>query len=326
MKRFCRLLTSVLIGALTVSSLGLVACVGPGKEGVLALPSAKIVAPAIAQSGILRVGVDSSHVPFAGSSDGQTIGIDVDVAAALAEELGLKLEVVDVKDQDVNVLLKDGTIDVTMGVQVGTALQTTFTEAQVGPYLIDGPAAFTISYSADPGAFDATQLNGARVAAQEGSLSAWQIDKDFGSENLQALSTLNSAFELLIDGGVSYVAADAIVGSFLAVNYADVNCVGLIADPTGIYMGVATGKAELATALTSALRTIRDNGSLQIIISKWLGSVSARTVSSDKAVVSLTGESPATASDDAAAGASTNAGDTAPAPETEAEAETTGEE
>jgi polar amino acid transport system substrate-binding protein len=299
MKRFRRLFASVLIGALMVSSLGLAGCIGPGKEGALVLPSAKITAPAISQSGVLRVGVDSSRVPFAGTSDGQIIGIDVDVAAALAEELGLQLQIIDIKGQDVSALLADGTLDVAMGVQTDPTLQTTFAGAQIGPYLIDGPAAFTVSYSVNTSDFDKNALNGARVAAQEGSLSAWQVDKDFGSENLQAFPALNSAFDELLSGGVSYVAADAIVGSFLAVKYADVNCVGLLAEPTGIYMGVSTDKAELATALTASLRNIRDNGTLQIIIAKWLGPISAQTVSSDKAIVSLTGAG--TADGDAAA-------------------------
>jgi hypothetical protein len=116
------------------------------------------------------------------------------------------------------------------------------------------------------------------------------VERDFGAENLQTVPTLAGAFDQLISGEVSYVTADAIVGSFLAIKYNDVNCVGLISDPIGIYMGVATDKVELATALTEALRTIRDNGTLQIIIAKWLGPVSAQTVSSSQAVTSVTGE------------------------------------
>jgi polar amino acid transport system substrate-binding protein len=292
MKRFRRLFAGALIGAVLVMSVGLSGCIGPGKEGALQLPAPKITSPQITQEGTLRVGVDSSHVPFAGSSDGQIIGIDVDIAAALAEELGLKLEIIDIQGQDISALLRDGTIDVAMGVQDSsstTATTQTFTEVQVGPYLIDGPAAFTVSYASDAVAFDTTQLTGARTAAQEGSLSAWQIGKDFGDANLQTYPTLNGAFDSLIAGETSYVAADAIVGSFLAVKYTDVNCVGLIANPLGVYMGVATDKTELATTLTDALRTIRDNGSLQIIIAKWLGPVSAQTVSSNQAIVSLTG-------------------------------------
>jgi polar amino acid transport system substrate-binding protein len=294
MKRFRRLFASVLVGVLTIMSLGLAGCIGPGKEGALTLPPAKVSSPVLAQDGVLRVGVDSSHVPFAGSSDGAIIGIDVDIAASLAEELGLRLVIVDVAGQDVNALLRDGTIDVVMGIQPATTSTTIpqFTEVQVGPYLIDGPAAFTVSYSTEAADFDKNQLGGARVSSQEGSLSAWQVEKDFGGANLETYPTLNRAYDDLVAGAISYVAADAIVGSFLAVKYADVSCVGLIADPTGVYMGVATDKTELATALTETLRTVRDNGTLQVIISKWLGPLSARTVSSDKAIVSLTGDSP----------------------------------
>ena len=46
--------------------------------------------------GTLRVGVDASNAPYAAQSQGSIVGIDVDTAAALADELGLKLELVDV--------------------------------------------------------------------------------------------------------------------------------------------------------------------------------------------------------------------------------------
>ena len=51
---------------------------------------------ALNSSGTLRVGVDASSAPYAAESSGQIVGIEVDVAAALADELGLKLELVDV--------------------------------------------------------------------------------------------------------------------------------------------------------------------------------------------------------------------------------------
>jgi polar amino acid transport system substrate-binding protein len=315
MKRRCRKFAGILIVALLSATLGLGGCIGPSKGGSLSLPSAKITQPAIIQSGVLRVGVDSSHVPFAGLSDGKVIGIDVDIAAALAEELGLRLEVVDIREQDINTLLQDGAVDVIMGIQeeaasataAATTTPVTFGGAEVGPYLVDAPAAFAPNYSGSTEGFTVDQLQGAIIGAQESSLSAWQVGQDFGDANLQTFPTLNAAFDALSSGQVSYVAADAIVGAFLAVKYDDVSCLGLLTDSQGVFMGVAADKTELATSLTEALRVVRDNGLLQVIIAKWLGPTSAETVASDKAIVSLTG------SDSAATGGTADAADGAAA-------------
>jgi polar amino acid transport system substrate-binding protein len=288
MKLRRRTLTGILSVVMAAALLGLTGCFGFGGQEELSLPTAKIKAPSIAQDGVLRVGVDPSHAPFAGRSGSDIIGIDVDVAAALAEQMGLELVLVDTSGQDVNALLQDAAVDMVMSIQGDSATSTTsFSEVEVGPYLVDGPAAFAVGLSSAPQSFDPAQLNGMSIAAQEGSLSAWQVGKDYGDGNLLTFPSLNGAFDELSAGGVSYAAADAIVGSFLAVQYEDVRCEGLLAEPQGVYMGVAANKSELATALTEALRTLRDGGSLQVIVAKWLGPVSAQTVLSDQAIVSL---------------------------------------
>jgi polar amino acid transport system substrate-binding protein len=247
------------------------------------MSDAVIAPPGIASEHTLRVGVDSSHAPFAGSAGNDIIGIDIDIAAALAEQMGLNLVPVDVKGQDVGALLRAGEIDVAMGIQPDAAAD--FSEAQVGPYLVDGPAVFTVGLSDTPQSFDPAQLNGMKVVAQEGSLSAWQVGKDYGDDSLVTYPSLTMVFEELSNGVASYAAADAIVGSFLAVQYENVRCEGMLSEPKGVYMGVATDKQELATKLTEALRGLRDGGTIQIIVAKWLGPVSAQTVLSAQAIM-----------------------------------------
>jgi polar amino acid transport system substrate-binding protein len=291
MKLWRRIVVGVLISLLTGLSLGLVGCFGPSKGGGISLPSAAVTPPDIAEAGVLRVGVDSSRAPFAGLSDGKIVGIDVDIAAALAENMGLTLVVIDVKDQDINALLADGAIDVAMGIQGDAA--SSFNETQIGPYLIDGPAVFTVGLSGESQSFDPAQLNGMTVVAQEESLAAWQVGKDYGDGNLRTYPSLNGAFDELVAGSASYAAADAIVGSFLAIQYDGIRCEGMLADSQGVCLGVATSKQGLATKLTDALRALRDGGNLQVIIAKWLGPLSAQMVLSTQAIVALsaTGES-----------------------------------
>ena len=71
---------------------------------------------ALNSSGTLRVGVDASNAPYAAESSGQIVGINVDVAAALADELGLKLELVDVGTNSAKAFT-DEDVDIVMGVE-----------------------------------------------------------------------------------------------------------------------------------------------------------------------------------------------------------------
>jgi polar amino acid transport system substrate-binding protein len=286
MKLWHRIQAVVLAGILAATSFGLAGCFTPGREGALALPTPPSVAPPdIASQGVLRVGFDSSHAPFAGLAGSDVIGIDVDIAAALAEQMGLRLEIVEIKDQDVNARLADGSIDMVMSVRTDAAAP--FAGIQVGPYLIDGTAVFTVGLSNEPQAFDPASLNGVKIVAKEGTLSAWRVTKDYGEESLVTYPSLEKAFEELAAGTVSYAAADAIVGSFLAVQYENVRCEGMFPESEGVYVGVAADKQKLAEQLTEELRNLRDSGKLQVIVAKWLAPVSAQTVMNTQAIVAL---------------------------------------
>ena len=74
-------------------ALGLAGCSQAGSyEGKTLTPT--ISSPTIGQNGTLRVGIDADGgAPFVTSSSSASYaGIDVDMAAALADQLGLKLE------------------------------------------------------------------------------------------------------------------------------------------------------------------------------------------------------------------------------------------
>ena len=282
MKHLQKIVSMVLTGVLLAASFGLSGCFAVGKQGGLALPAATIAPPEINSSGMLTVGVDPSKAPFAGSASGKTIGLDVDIAAAIAEKLGLKLNIVSVHSgEDVSSKLANHEIDVYMGLQ--TDATSTYSQAQIGPYLVDGPAVFMIDVSGDM-PFDPNQLVGVQIAAQEKSLSAWQIGKDYGEANVKSFATLEEVFNQLDSGAVSYAAVDAVVGSFKATDYKNIHCKQILGSPKGVYMGVASDRSELSSRLTEVLKTLRDDGTLGVIIAKWLGQSAASLVSNSGSI------------------------------------------
>ena len=73
---------------LAVGLFGLAGCTGSGTYQPELKP-AEVAPPVIGEEGTLRVGVNTENPPLAGMGSGKIIGIDVDIAAALADELGL---------------------------------------------------------------------------------------------------------------------------------------------------------------------------------------------------------------------------------------------
>lgn len=289
-KRFLALAMTLLVACSTMMLSG---CAGA--TGSREIPLTPVVSnPAIATDGVLRVGVDSTNPPYAGVSGDQIVGIDVDVAAALAEELGLKLEIVDIAGLSADTLLAEKTIDMVMDVEQtgGSVIQG----VKIGPYIESGPALFTTVRSTEVPNVDLQSLAGTKIAAQQDSLSAWSLEELIGKGTADPRESLETAFAAVESGEVTYAAADAIVGSYLSLEYQDIACVKMLGTSIGVYVGVTADNTSLQEELTKALQNIRQNGELKTILSKWLGPVSASVVMGEAAVSSApTGSSNATA-------------------------------
>ena len=240
-----------------------------GCEAKTYTPPAKnqtVSASALGKAGVLRVGVNSASAPLAGqaTSSSRIVGIDVDVASYLADQLGCKVEIVDVGN-DPATALANGTVDVVLGVEA------TDDEVQYwcSPmYIQTGVALFgTASETAVP-----TIDSVPKIAAQASSKRSWRVTNLYGDDSLVAQDDLKSAFAAVEQGAVRYVAADAVIGTYVAYT-SDYNekIVALLQDATGYCAAVNSANTELQTALKSAMDTIVKGGVMNVIEAKWLG-------------------------------------------------------
>lgn len=222
--------------------------------------------PTIGKDGTLRVGVNTNNQPLAGqpSPSSKIVGIDVDVAAALADSFGLKLEVVDV-GSDAESALKEGTVDIVMGIDKSDT-STSFWKSDA--YLPTAVALFsTPSNSQVP-----TNAVETKIAAQVSSKSAWAVTNEFDKATFSTTDDLKSAFSELSSGQVQYVAADAIIGTYAAHSAdIDVHIVALMQQAGGYGVGVSDANTDLKQAVSEALATLASNGTIGVIETKWLG-------------------------------------------------------
>lgn len=229
-------------------------------------PTPTLASPTIGQDGVLRVGVNSDTAPLAGKPSGsdRVIGIDVDMAAALADYFGLKLEVIDV-GSDLDSALANGTVDIVMGVDRSDSHAFWVSDS----YLPTAVALFGQADETEVPASDAAIT----VAAQVSSKSAWAVSNEFENATLTTTDDLRSALDDLQMGTVQYAAADAIIGTY-AVHSAGTGAhiVALMQQPSGYGVGVSDDNADLKQAVSTAVVTLNGNGVGGVIQSKWLGS------------------------------------------------------
>lgn len=259
---------AVVAAALVVSMAG---CQPQAEEPPTLTPT--VEPPVITQAGVLKVGVDLSYPPFAGTIDGTSVGIDVDIAAAIAERLGLTVELVDVKPSQMSTALAGSSIDVMLGaVPITDAVLAD--AATAGTYLINGIAIFT---TVPEGSVAATvtpeQLATLRVGAQQGSAAFWALESEMGEGFVRPFDTLKGAFDAMNAGEVDVVVGDAVVGAYIARDYPAVAFAGQMGDPQPLGAVVRKDAIELEAAVRSTLDAMAADGVLATIRGKWLGSL-----------------------------------------------------
>jgi polar amino acid transport system substrate-binding protein len=226
----------------------------------------KLRPPVIKVAGVLRVGVDEAYPPFASRQGSAVVGLDADVAAALAEKLGLRLELVDVKPQDAGKALRDGKVDAVLGgMRISDAVLAGATFA--GTYLTDGPGLFA---SKDTSA-SAGSLAGHVVAVQKDSAAAGLLTQLPGSPEVTTFPTLRAALEAGKTGKADLVAGDAVVAAYIARDIPGIRFAGQLGEASPLGVAVAEGAPELESAVRDALDTLATGGVLDAIRTKWVG-------------------------------------------------------
>lgn len=245
-------------------AMGLAGCSGQSEEYTPALKDATVSSPVIGEDGTLRVGVTGEQsAPFTLSSNGEVVGLDVDMAAAIADQMGLKLQIVNV-ESDGETAIANGEIDILMS-QVSDSTSSLWLS---DPYVPTAIALFAGSDVTEAPTRESAPL----IAAQGSSTSAWAVSTAYGDSCLVSSGDLMSAFSSVEEGQAQYVAADAVIGTYAALyQNVDMHPIALFEQPGGYCIGVSSENTDLQQAVTDALSAITSGGIADVISTKWLG-------------------------------------------------------
>lgn len=224
---------------------------------------AQLNKPDILQDGILKVGVNLNNPPLA-SEVSKPSGIDIDVASAIAEDLGLKVEFVDVAESP-DLALEDNKCDIVMGLSKATDTTEIW---KSNSYIQTACALFSKDSNATvpkSGSLD-------KFATVMASPSALAAQNQYNIENIKLNSTIEACFEQLDKGEVNFVATDAVVGTYntkkLESTY---NLTALLSKPSGYCIGANKSNKNLCDKVSASLENIQKGGILSVIEKRWLG-------------------------------------------------------
>lgn len=242
----------------------------------------------VVDAGVLKVGVEATFAPLTyKDADGNIVGYEIDLMNAVAEKLGVKIELVEIAWADIETALADGTVDC-----VWSGLAITPERAAVMT-LSDAYLANTTCLMVAEGVAAMEDLAGKTVAIQAGSsMEELLCEPEFtdfaASVTVIGTETYEAAFEALLMEGASteaipsaddaMVPADAVLISGLVASYNIANNEALAGytvienlseDPIGI--GFAKGNYKLCGAIEEALYALAQEGTLAAITTEWFG-------------------------------------------------------
>ena len=208
--------------------------------------------------------------------DGATmIGFDMELAQALADELGLELEIVDTAWDGIFAGVDTDKYDVILS-------SVSWTEGRNENYLLTEPYianAPVLVVPNDSTIADVADLEGQSVSVQmettadylmQEYCSAYSGTMDF---DLRQYEKVINAFDELKAGRVQACCTDSVVAAYYlgdeATNY---KTVWQAEETEPICMCLKKGNDSLKDALEGALQTLRDNGTLAEISVKYFGS------------------------------------------------------
>jgi His/Glu/Gln/Arg/opine family amino acid ABC transporter permease subunit len=218
-------------------------------------------------SGRLRVGIDATYPPFGIAEGDQFSGFDVDIARAIARELGVEAVLVNASFDGVFPALQNGTFDVVISAVTITPERSAsllFSD----PYVADGQQIVVRGDSAITGPDD---LAGRTVGVQINTTAQFAMETRPGVI-IAKYNTIDLALLDLQNGRVDAVAGDgSVLRYMLRSNFPGLKTAG--AEYTDEQFGVvlAPTSDDLRRAVNAALWRMQESGEYAKIHDKWLG-------------------------------------------------------
>ena len=261
--------------AVSVAALALTACGGSASSAASSVASSAASSEAVSsaaaelttvEAGKLTMATNATFPPYEMTTDsGEIEGIDVDTAKAIAEKLGLELQIDDMDFDAALLSVQQGKADIVMaGVTVTDERKAVM---DFSDSYATGIQSIIVPNDSDIASPD--DLAGKKIGTQRGTTGYIYCSDDFGDDAVVAYDSGLTAVQALNNGQVDAVVID----NAPATEYVAANPGLKVLDTSyaeeDYAIGMAKGSA-LEDAINKALEELKADGTLQAIVDKYI--------------------------------------------------------
>jgi polar amino acid transport system substrate-binding protein len=233
--------------------------------------SQKVLAT-IVKNGEIRVGTTGNQPPYSmKSKTGELMGYEVDLAKALATNMGVKLKLVEMHFSELMEALKSGKIDAIMSGMTITP-ERNLSALFAGPYIISGKSILT--KSSKVAAFNADTSAGGKkykIVCLKGSTSEEFVKTVMSKHQLITVDNYNDGVNMVINDQADAMVADKPICVLSIMKYPGKDLVTteqpLTIEPIG--MALPSSDPQFLNLVTNYLSTLQISGTLPALEKKW---------------------------------------------------------
>ena len=230
----------------------------------------KTTAPAeeTAEKEVLVMATNATFPPYEYYEGETMVGIDVEIAKALADNLNMTLEIKDVLFDSIIAGIETGSF--TIGMAGMTVTEDRLEKVNFSDPYAKGVQVVIVKEGSEIASPD--DLEGKKIGVQQGTTGDLYATDDYGEENVSKFKNGPEAVQALVSGSVdaviidnepakSYVAANEGL-TILETSYADEDYA----------IAIAKGNTELLEKINTALVELTQDGTIAAIVEKYIPS------------------------------------------------------
>lgn len=218
----------------------------------------------------LYMATEGTFPPYEYYDGDKLVGIDVDVANAIAEKLGMKLEVVDIAFDSIVSGVQAGKYD--MGMAGMTVNEERLEKVNFSDSYATGIQVVIVKEGGKVKSLDDMAADGVVIGTQSGTTGFTYASGDFGDEKVKGFTKTTDAVAALINGQVDCVMLDNEPAKALVAANPDAGLSILDTAYTVEDYAIAINKqnTDLLNQVNAALAELKADGTLQGIIDKYI--------------------------------------------------------
>lgn len=219
---------------------------------------------------VIKMGTNAFFKPYEFYEGENIVGIDAEIAAAIADKLGMTLEIVDMEFDSIITAVNEGSVD--FGMAGMTVTEDRLLEVDFSISYANGVQAIIVTENSPITCVDDLYAEGAsyKVGVQLGTTGDIYATDDFGKDNVTTYSNGNEAVLALLGGSIDCVIIDNEPAKALVAANKGLKTLETTYANEDYAICVKKGNSELLAKIDQAIKDLTADGTIDRIIGEYI--------------------------------------------------------